>query len=85
MYWDVIELKLVKKECTLWVRFADNTNGHVQLTPSFLTGVFEPLREPDFFSQAFLLDGAVAWPREIDLAPDAMYHEIKKNGCWILT
>ena len=84
MYWDIVELKL-EKELTLWVRFEDNTHGHVQLTPSFLTGVFEPLKDREFFSQAFLLDGAVAWPTEIDLAPDAMYHEIKKNGRWILT
>ncbi len=75
-------LKL-EKELTLWVRFADNTNGYVQLS-LFLTGVFEPLKDQKIFSQAFLLDGAVAWPKEIDLAPDAMYHEIKKNGCWIL-
>ena len=83
MYWDVVELKL-EQELTLWVRFADNTNGHVQLTHSFLTGVFEPLKDQKKFSQAFLLNGAVAWPNELDLAPDAMYHEIKKNGQWIL-
>jgi hypothetical protein len=29
--------------------------------------------------------GAVTWPGEIDLAPDAMYEEIKQNGTWALT
>jgi len=24
----------------------------------------------------------VEWPGEIDLAPDAMYEEVKKNGVW---
>jgi hypothetical protein len=24
------------------------------------------------------------WPGEIDLAPDAMYDEIKKQGRWVL-
>jgi hypothetical protein len=28
--------------------------------------------------------GAVTWPGEIDLAPDAMHDEIKKNGKWVL-
>jgi hypothetical protein len=28
--------------------------------------------------------GAVTWPGEIDLAPDAMYAEFKKNGEWKL-
>jgi hypothetical protein len=26
----------------------------------------------------------VTWPGEIDLAPDAMYAEIKQGGHWIL-
>jgi hypothetical protein len=29
--------------------------------------------------------GAVTWPGEIDLAPDAMYAEIKRGGHWILS
>jgi hypothetical protein len=28
--------------------------------------------------------GAVAWPGDIDLAPDAMYEEIKAKGEWLL-
>jgi len=28
------------------------------------------------------LDGFVSWPDEIDLAPDAMYDEIKQHGEW---
>lgn len=29
---------------------------------------------------ATFADGFVAWPDEIDLAPDAMYQAIKENG-----
>ncbi|RPI04004.1 MAG: DUF2442 domain-containing protein, partial [Zetaproteobacteria bacterium] len=36
------------------------------------------------FSQVFVAHGAVTWPGEIDLAPDAMYAEIKKLGRWVL-
>lgn len=35
-----------------------------------------PLRDEQFFSQVFIDYGAVAWPGEIDLAPDAMYAQI---------
>ena len=28
--------------------------------------------------------GFVEWPGEVDLAPDAMYEEIKANGKWVL-
>ena len=38
-----------------------------------MTGVLSPLADPSFFEQVFIDSGAVAWPGEIDLAPDAMY------------
>jgi hypothetical protein len=34
---------------------------------------------------AWLSGSSMAWPGDLDLAPDAMYAEIKKNGEWILT
>ena len=30
------------------------------------------------------LPGAVQWPNGADLAPDAMYDEIRANGRWVL-
>jgi len=38
----------------------------------------------NFFNQAFIDRGAVTWPDNIDLAPDAMYNAIKANGEWVL-
>jgi hypothetical protein len=38
-----------------------------------LTGVLTPLRDVAFFERVYIDDGAVAWPGDIDLAPDAMY------------
>jgi hypothetical protein len=46
------------------------------LRPEELTGVLAPLRDERFFEQVFIDYGAVAWPGEIDLAPDAMYAEV---------
>jgi hypothetical protein len=46
--------------------------------------VFAALAEPTKFAQAYVEYGAVTWPGEIDLAPDAMYQSIKQNGKWIL-
>jgi hypothetical protein len=83
MYWDVIEVK-VTENLSLYVRFADGTNGQVRFMPQHLTGIFEPLKNPQFFNQVFIDSGVVAWPNEVDLAPDAMYQEIKKHGEWIL-
>jgi hypothetical protein len=79
MYWDVVEVK-AESGHRLFVRFADGTSGKVQLDPSDLSGVLAPLRDPLFFERAFVDHGAVAWPGDIDLAPDAMYEQVVKQG-----
>jgi hypothetical protein len=75
MYWDVVEVK-PESDYSLFVRFKDGLNGRVKLNLEELTGALEPLRDPRFFERVFIDNGAVAWPGEIDLAPDAMYADI---------
>lgn len=75
MYWDIVKA-VPKANYSLFVRFKDGLEGLVHLRPEQLTGVLEPLRDERFFEQAFIDDGAVTWPGEIDLAPDAMYAEV---------
>jgi hypothetical protein len=36
------------------------------------------------FAQVRVEYGAVTWPGDIDLAPDAMHDELKDHGVWIL-
>lgn len=78
MYWDIIEV-VPRADYCLFVRFKDGLQGLVQLRPEQLTGALEPLRDERFFEQAFIDGGAVAWPGEIDLAPDAMYAEVSRE------
>jgi hypothetical protein len=71
----------------LFVLFVDGTTGTVDLSGlvhSPRAGVFARLSDPAIFRQVFVEHGAVTWPGELDLAPDAMYNEIKKSGNWIL-
>lgn len=72
MYWDVVEVK-PEADYSLYVRFKDGVTGHIHLDPEELTGALAPLRDPLFFDRVFVDGGAVAWPGDIDLAPDAMY------------
>ena len=83
MDWTVIAVE-PKPPLALAVRFSDGTEGIVRFEPSHLSGVFEALKDPDVFRQARVECGAVTWPGEIDLAPDAMYKEIKRAGEWVL-
>ena len=75
MHWDVVEVK-PQPGYRLFVRFKAGLAGPVQLRPEELTGALAPLLDAQFFEQVFINDGAVAWPGEIDLAPDAMYTEV---------
>jgi len=79
MYWDVVEVK-AESGHRLFVRFTDGISGKVQLDLSELSGVLAPLRDPAFFERALVDHGAVAWPGDIDLAPDAMYEQIVWQG-----
>ena len=75
MHWDVVEVKPEPQYC-LFVRFKDGLTGRVRLQPEELTGALAPLLDQRFFERAFIEYGAVAWPGEIDLAPDAMYAQV---------
>ena len=79
MYWAVVEVK-PEPDYRLFVRFADGTCGRVQFAPAELTGVLTPLLDRSFFERVYIDHGAVAWPGEIDLAPDAMYEQFAKQG-----
>jgi hypothetical protein len=83
MHWNVVSVKPIAHGA-LAVRFADGTEGYVRLEDSHLYGVFAPLKNPTLFAQVCVEDGAVSWPGEIDLAPDAMYNAIKDSGEWVL-
>ena len=83
MNWNVVSVKPISP-LAIAVRFEDGTEGQVRFELSHLSGVFEELKAPEVFRQARIEDGAVTWPGEIDLAPDAMYREIKRSGEWVL-
>ena len=83
MEYDVVDVQTVMP-MALQVWFADGTTGRVRFEPSHLTGVFEALKDPIVFAQARVEAGAVTWPGDLDLAPDAMYAEIKSRGEWVL-
>lgn len=71
----------------LKVVFGDGASGLIDMKEMIFgdnAGVFSALRDVKLFNDVYLEYGAVTWPGELDLAPDAMYDEIKKNGEWVL-
>ena len=78
MYWDVVEV-IPEPEYCLFVRFKDGLRGRVQLHREDLTSALGPLLDVDFFGRVYIDSGAVAWPGNIDLAPDAMYAQVAQE------
>ena len=71
----------------LRVRFLDGTEGTVDMSALVRSpdaGVFAVLADPHRFAEVFVELGAVTWPGELDLAPDAMHAEIIAHGEWRL-
>jgi hypothetical protein len=71
----------------LRVRFNDGLEGTVDLAAfidSASAGVFAALRDENLFRQARVELGAVTWPGDLDLAPDAMHRAIREHGTWIV-
>ena len=52
----------------------------MHFSPDFFRGVFSHLNDPAKFREVAVVNGAVTWPGGLDLAPDAMYQEIKLHG-----
>jgi hypothetical protein len=62
-------------------RFEDSVEGIVDLGPLLsFRGVFEPLKDPAYFSQVHVdpESGSVTWPNGADLDPDVLYTRV--NG-----
>lgn len=84
--WSVTEVEALSG-FRLRVAFADGLVGLVDMSTlihSPKAGVFAALRDSSLFAQAALDYGAVSWPGELDLAPDAMHAAIREHGEWRL-
>ncbi len=67
----------------LHVSFLDGLQGVVdmgELIASSEAGLFAALRDVATFNQAFVRLGAVCWPRDIDIAPDAIHAQIEASA-----
>ena len=83
---DVAEVR-AEENYRLFVRFFDGTSGLVEMREAIFKKAPNPyatLADPNLFAQVGLAYGTVAWVNELDLAPDVMYDEFKRNGVWIL-
>jgi len=69
-----------KPNHTLCLTFEDGTKGDVCIAERLFGSMFEPLKDPEYFAQVKADKfGAVVWPNDADLAPDALYFKVKQS------
>jgi hypothetical protein len=78
---DVIGVE-VNDEFRLRLTSDDGTVGEVDFAGREWRGVFEPLRDPDYFARVAVdvEAGTITWPNGADMAPEPLYAEARQNS-----
>ena len=64
----------------LRVVYSDGTEGVIDLSGDIGRGVFTPLADEAFFRTVHIgRFGQIAWSEDIEICPDAAYHEITRT------
>jgi Protein of unknown function (DUF2442) len=71
----------VVRDHRLRLTFEDGLVGEVDFSTREWRGVLEPLRDPAYFARVAVdpESGTIAWPNGVDLAPEPLYEEAKRN------
>jgi hypothetical protein len=77
---DVTDVEVIG-EYRLRLTFADGTVGDVDFAERDWRGVFEPLRDPQYFARVTVdaEAGTIAWPDGLDMAPEPLYAEARRS------
>jgi hypothetical protein len=74
----VVEVRYVEA-FTVHVRFADGTEGDVDLSEELHGEIFEPLKDPSYFKR-FTVNHelhTITWPNGADFAPEFLYRKVR--------
>lgn len=68
-----------RKDYRIWVRFADQVEGEVDLEGELWGDVFAPLKNRTEFAKLHLDEelGTVVWPNGADFAPEFLYTKLR--------
>jgi len=73
-------------EYRLDVEFDDGVRGIADLSDCAGAGVFAAWLKPGLFEQVSITqEGALAWPGDLDLCPDALYMRVTGKGSLVTT
>lgn len=71
MYWDVKVVKPLSNHY-IYVEIENGQKGVFDLKPYLEHGVFQELKDVNYFNQVYIFFGAVTWVNEQDIAPETL-------------
>jgi hypothetical protein len=71
MYWDVTLVKPLP-DYRIYVELKNGKKGVFDMKPYLDKGVFQELKNINYFNQVDIFLGAVTWPNEQDIAPETL-------------
>jgi len=77
---DIVEVRYIDDH-KLFLRFEDGLSGEVDLSGLAFDGVFEPLKDLQYFARVELREehGTICWPNGADLDPDVLYSMVAEQ------
>jgi hypothetical protein len=74
----VVEARYVQ-DYMVHLRFADGTEGDIDLGDELYGEIFEPLKDQAFFRQFFVHPEfhTLTWPNGADIAPEFLYKKVQ--------
>ena len=70
-----------RRDCRIWLKFADGVEGEVDLEGELWGEVFEPLKDKTRFAEFALNEEleTIVWPNGADFAPEFLYQKLRPN------
>ena len=65
----------------IWLRFADGSEGEIDLESELWGPMFEPLKDKALFARFELYPerSTIFWPNEADFAPEFLYEQVQRK------
>lgn len=79
MFRHVVSAKYIE-DYRVWLVFDDGKQGEVDLSEKIgkKSGVFEPLKDVDYFKDFSVVNDTLSWKNGADLAPESLYELIQE-------
>jgi hypothetical protein len=69
---------IARDDYSLEIEFSNGEVGIYDCAPHLDFGVFQELRDINYFKRAQALCGTVVWPHEQDICPDTLYEDSRR-------